>query len=93
MSSLIPVRYSMPLADREARELLLKKSNKHFRVLHRGTRVLRPLHCLHADTKHPSQGGSDRQLFNSSEKRVARTLLLLARYGGRRAILKRCKRC
>ena len=39
------------------------------------------LHLLHADPEHPHQADLVDQLFNSSEKRLARALLLLARYG------------
>jgi CRP/FNR family cyclic AMP-dependent transcriptional regulator len=42
---------------------------------------LRPVHQAHAGAQRPSRGRLVDQLFNSSEKRLARTLLLLARYG------------
>ena len=35
----------------------------------------------HADEEHPDRRRSCRTAFNSTEKRLARTLLLLARYG------------
>jgi CRP/FNR family cyclic AMP-dependent transcriptional regulator len=35
----------------------------------------------HADAEHPDRRRPNRQLFNSAEKRLARTLLLLSRYG------------
>jgi len=45
------------------------------------TRVLRPLHRSYAGTNIRVEEDLVDQLFNSSEKRLARTLLLLARYG------------
>jgi CRP/FNR family cyclic AMP-dependent transcriptional regulator len=47
----------------------------------RRTCVLRPLHLAHARPQHPRRGRSSRSALQSSEKRLARALLLLARYG------------
>src|SRR5690348_10515468 len=41
----------------------------------------RDVHRPSADPQQPHRGGSGRQLFNSSEKRLARTLLMLANFG------------
>jgi CRP/FNR family transcriptional regulator, cyclic AMP receptor protein len=47
----------------------------------RAARHVRPVHFLHSGAEHPHREDLIDQLFNSSEKRLARTLLLLARYG------------
>jgi hypothetical protein len=52
------------------------------RVLQRRARTRRTVHHPSADAEQPGRGGTwSNQLFNSSEKRLARTLLLLANFG------------
>jgi hypothetical protein len=47
----------------------------------RPARLFRSLHRAHAGAQHRIEEDLVDQLFNSSEKRLARALLLLARYG------------
>jgi CRP/FNR family transcriptional regulator, cyclic AMP receptor protein len=64
--------------------LLVIEKDEMIRVAAWGTRVLRPLHRVYAGAEHRNNRVEEDlidQLFNSSEKRLARTLLLLARYG------------
>ena len=50
------------------------------RVIHQGG-VLRTVHCPSSGSNDPHESDPADQLFNSSEKRLARLLLLLANFG------------
>jgi CRP/FNR family transcriptional regulator, cyclic AMP receptor protein len=62
-------------------ELLRIEKKAMIDALHRRTRVFRSVRGLFAGPKYPLRGRSCRPPVNSSEKRLARILLLLAHFG------------
>jgi len=76
-----PVRMATAIATSASAILVIEKE-KMIRLLHE-QHALSDRFLATSCAEHPRRSRSRDQLFNSSEKRLARTLLLLARYGRR----------